>query len=86
MCQDLDTCMRDTRTISVDSLLVGCLGKIGQEAISAAMESVTRDGLMRLGRGRAIAFKKRGPFSNFRQSVGKHNFESKISVNLHVSE
>ena len=50
-------------------LLVGCLGKIGQEAISAAMESVTRDGLRRLGRRRAIALKKRGPFSNFRPSV-----------------
>ena len=48
-------------------LLVGCLGKIGQEAIGAAMESVTRDGSTRLGRRRAIALKKRGPFSNFRQ-------------------
>ena len=48
-------------------LLVGCLGKIGQEAIGAAMESVTLDGSTRLGRHRAIALKKRGPFSNFRQ-------------------
>jgi len=48
-------------------LLVGCLGKIGQEAIGAAMESVTQDGSTRLGRRRAIALKKRGPFSNFRQ-------------------
>ena len=48
-------------------LLVGCLGKIDQEAIGAAMESVTRDGSTRLGRRRAIALKKRGPFSNFRQ-------------------
>ena len=47
--------------------LVGCLGKIGQEAIGAAMESVTQDGSTRLGRRRAIALKKRGPFSNFRQ-------------------
>jgi len=51
-------------------LLVGCLGKIGQEAIGAAMESVTQDGSTRLGRRRAIALKKRGPFSNFRPSVG----------------
>ena len=48
-------------------LLVGCLGKIGQEAIGAAMESVAQDGSTRLGRRRAIALKKRGPFSNFRQ-------------------
>ena len=48
-------------------LLVGCLGKIDQEAIGAAMDSVTRDGSTRLGRRRAIALKKRGPFSNFRQ-------------------
>jgi len=48
-------------------LLVGCLGKIDQEAIGAAMESVTLDGSTRLGRRRAIALKKRGPFSNFRQ-------------------
>ena len=48
-------------------LLVGCLGKIGQEAIGAAMESVTQDGSTQLGRRRAIALKKRGPFSNFRQ-------------------
>ena len=52
-------------------LLVGCLGKIDQEAIGAAMESVTRDGSTRLGRRRAngaiIALKKCGPFSNFRQ-------------------
>ena len=62
-------------------LLVGCLGKIGQEAIGAAMESVAQDGSTRLGRLRAIALKKRGPFSNFRQvtfakfrpSVGQHN-------------
>ena len=47
-------------------LLVGCLGKIGQEAIGAAMESVAQDGSTRLGRRRAIALKKRGPFSNFR--------------------
>ena len=46
-------------------LLVGCLGKIGQEAIGAAMESVAQDGSTRLGRRRAIALKKRGPFSNF---------------------
>ena len=48
-------------------LLVGCIGKIDQEAIGAAMESVTLDGSTRLGRRRAIALKKRGPFSNFRQ-------------------
>ena len=48
-------------------VLTGCLSKIGQEGIGAAMESVTWDGSMRLGRGRAIALKKRGPFSNFRQ-------------------
>ena len=48
-------------------LLVGCLGKIDQEAIGAAMESVTLDGSTRLGRRSAIALKKRGPFSNFRQ-------------------
>ena len=45
----------------------GCLSKTSQEGIGAAMESVTRDGSTRLGRRRAIALKKRGPFSNFRQ-------------------
>ena len=54
-------------------LLVGCLGKIGQEAIGAAMESVTLDGSTRLGRRRAIALKKRGPFSIFWHCVGQHN-------------
>ena len=49
---------------------VGCLSKTSQEGIGAAMESVTRDGSTRLGRRRAIALKKRGPFSNFRPSVG----------------
>ena len=44
---------------------VGCLSKTSQEGIGAAMESVTRDGSTRLGRRRAIALKKRGPFSNF---------------------
>jgi len=53
---------------------VGCLSKIGQEGIGAAMESVTRDWSTRLGRGSAIALKKRGPFSNFLPSVGQHNF------------
>ena len=51
-------------------LLVGCLGKMDQEAFGAAMESVTLDGSTRLGRRRAIALKKRGPFSNFRHCVG----------------
>jgi len=50
---------------------VGCLSKTGQEAIGAAMESVTRDGSTRLGRRRAIALKKRGPFSNFRHCIGR---------------
>ena len=54
-------------------LLVGCLGKIDQEAIGAAMELVTLDGSARLGRRSAIALKKRGPFSNFRPSVGYHS-------------
>ena len=69
-------------------LLVGCLGKIDQEAIGAAMESVTLDGSTRLGRRRAIALKKRGPFSNFRPSVGQHNLcqSHTISANLLVSE
>ena len=46
---------------------VGYLSKTSQEGIGAAMESVTRDGSTRLGRRRAIALKKRGPFSNLRQ-------------------
>ena len=33
---------------------VGCLGKIDQEAIGAAMESVTRSGSTRLGAGPAM--------------------------------
>ena len=61
-------------------LLVGCLGKIDQEAIGAAMESVTRDGSTRLGRRRAIALKKRGPFSNFRLCVGQHNLSQSQSI------
>ena len=52
---------------------VGWLIKIAQEAMGAAMESVTRYEPTRLGRGSAIALKKRGPFSNFRPSVGQHN-------------
>ena len=51
----------------------GCFSKIGQKGISVAMELVTLDGSTRLGRGRAIALKKRGPFSNFWPSVGQHN-------------
>jgi hypothetical protein len=46
---------------------VGCLSKTSQEGIGAAMEAATRDGSTRLGRRRAIALKKRGPFSNFLQ-------------------
>ena len=65
--------------------LVGCLGKIGKEAISAAMESVTRDGSTRLGRRRAIALKKRGPFSNFRHCVGQHNLSQSQSICLYLS-
>jgi len=61
-------------------LLVGCLGKIGQEAIGAAMESVAQDGSTRLGRRRAIALKKRGPFSNFRHCVGQHNLSQSQSI------
>ena len=64
-------------------LLVGCSGKIGQEAIGAAMESVTRDGSTKLGRRRANALKKRGPY--FRHCVGPTQSES-ISVDLLVSE
>ena len=59
---------------------VGCLGKIDQEAIGAAMESVTLDGSTRLGRRRAIALKKRGPFSNFRHCVGQHNLSQSQSI------
>ena len=66
-------------------LCVGSLSKTGQEAISAAMESVTRDGCMRLGRGHAIALKKRSPFSNFRQSVGQHNMSQSQSICLYLS-
>ena len=68
--------------------LVGCLGKIGQEVIAAAMKSVVRDGSMRLGRGRAIALKKRGPFLTF----GTESTEcwptksESIAVNLLESE
>ena len=62
--------------------LVGCLGKIDQEAIGAAMESVTRDGSTRLGRRRAIALKKRGPFSNFRPSVGQHNLSRSACIRV----
>ena len=61
-------------------LLVGCLGKIGQEAIGEAMESVTQDGSTRLGRRRAIALKKRGPFSNFRPSVGQHKLSRSACI------
>ena len=69
-------------------VLVGCLGKIAQEAIGAAMESVTRDGSTRLGRRRAIALKKRGPFSNFRHCVPVCwvTQSESISVDLLVSE
>ena len=52
---------------------VGWLIKIAQEAMGAAMESVTLYVSTRLGRGSAIALKKRGPFSNCPQSVGEHN-------------
>ena len=61
-------------------LLVGCLGKIDQEAIGAAMESVTQDGSTRLDQRRAIALKKRGPFSNFRHCVGQHNLSQFQSI------
>ena len=61
-------------------LLVDYLCKTGQEGISAAMESVIPDGLMRLGRGRAIALKKRGPFSNFRPNVGQHNLSQSAGI------
>ena len=61
-------------------LLVGCLGKMDQEAFGAAMESVTLDGSTRLGRRRAIALKKRGPFSNFRHCVGQHNLSQSQSI------
>jgi len=63
-------------------LLVGCLGKIGQEAIGAAMESVAWDGSTRLGRRRAIALKKRGPFSNFRHCVGQHNLSRSACIRV----
>jgi len=46
------------------------------------MESVTRDGSTRLGRGRAIALKKRGPFSNFRPSVGQHNLSRSACIRV----
>ena len=61
-------------------LLVGCLCKIDQEAFSAAMQSVTLDGSTRLGRRRAIALKKRGPFSNSRHCVGQHNLSQSQSI------
>ena len=66
-------------------LLVGCLGKIDQEAIGAAMESVTRDGSTRLGRRRAIALKKRGPFSNFRQVSAQCWPKQSQSICLYLS-
>ena len=59
---------------------VGCLSKIGQVGIGAAMESLTRDGSTKLGRGRAIALKKRGPFSNFLPSVGQHNLSQSACI------
>ena len=65
-------------------LLVGCLGKIDQEAIGAAMESVTLDGSTRLGRRRAIAFEKRGPFK-LSPGFGPV-LANTISVDLPVSE
>ena len=46
-------------------LLVGCLGKIDQEATGEAMESVTLDGSTRLGRRRAIALKSVVHFQTF---------------------
>ena len=64
---------------------VGWLIKIAQEAMGAAMESVTRDGstrITRLGRRRAIALKKRGPFSNFRPSVGQHNLSRSACIRV----
>ena len=64
--------------------LVVSLGKIDQEAIGAAMESVTLDGSTRLGRRRAIALKKRGPFSNFRHCWPTQS--ESISVDLLLSE
>ena len=66
-------------------LLVGCLGKIGQEAIGAAMESVAWDGSTRLGRRSAIALKKRGPFSNSLTTQCRV-LANTISVYLLVSE
>ena len=64
---------------------VGCLSKTSQEGIGAAMESVTRDGSTRLGRRRAIALKKRGPFSNFRHCVGEDNLSQSQSICLYLS-
>ena len=58
-------------------LLVGCLGKIGQEAIGAAMESVAWDGSMRLGRGHANALKSVVHFQTFGRVLA-----NTISVNL----
>ena len=46
------------------------------------MESVTQDGSTRLGRRRAIALKKCGPFSNFRPSVGQHNLSRSACIGV----
>jgi hypothetical protein len=54
-------------------LQVGCLSKINQQAIGAAMELVTRSGSTKLGPGRAIASNKRGPFQTFGRVLGQRN-------------
>ena len=69
-------------------LLVGCLGKIGQEAIGAAMESVAQDGST-LGPTPCHCFEK--AWSIFKlsalnwQSVAQHNLSQSQSIRLYLS-
>ena len=73
-------------------LLVGCLGKIGQEAIGAAMESVTQESagwVNEIGPRPSHCFEKAWSIFKLsalnRQSVGQQNLGQSQSICLYLS-
>ena len=74
-------------------LLVGCLGKIDQEAIGAAMESVTQEiaagWVDALGPTPCHCFEKAWSIFKlsalYRQSVGQHHLSQSQSICLYLS-